>query len=541
MRYYPGMRPASRGLRLLLLMLLLGVPACEGRRPEAVSDDLLARGRAAYARGEKDRAVALMRQAVARTPSREAPRLALAEALRRTGQPKAAEAVLREGLERTPGREALLLALADALAAQGRFDDAVTALDRARQAVPREAGPAVRLGELYERHGQGPVARSHFLVALTLAHRDADRLAAHLGLARVAETDGSTAEAIAQLRQAIALAPARADLAERLGLALHRAGRPAEAEPLLRRALDQGAATLEGHLALGLALRDLGRTAAAIDVLSQADRLKPRELRVLLPLAQLQLQAGRTDEAYATGVKALAVAPGNAEIAWLMVPLYLRRQLPGPARDLLRELEPVRAHDPDFWARYGEAQEALGKVAAAREAYAKAVTLRPRDGTLVRRQALAARRAGDYAGAARLLEPIVQADPDDTEAAVHLAISREHLGAHAGAEALLRQASGRHPERPDPWLYLGWLALRAGQPARALELATRADQLARGQSLHALDVLASALVGVGRGAEALAALDRALALPLGPGDREYLLSLRTRLVPVPPPVPPRPR
>jgi tetratricopeptide (TPR) repeat protein len=529
------MHPLARtGLLLGLLGLLGATGACEQRRPETISDDLLARGRAAFARGEQDRAVALMRQAVARTPTREAPRLALAEALRRTGQPKAAESVLREGLDRAPDRLGLLLALADALAAQGRFDDAVTALDRARRVAPREAEPGIRLGELYERHGQGPVARSHFLAALALAHRDADRLAAGLGLARLAEAAGSPAEAIVQLRQAVALAPSRADLAERLGRALLATGRPAEAEPVLRQAVAQGGGTPEAHLALGLAQRDLGQVPAALASLAQADRLRPRDVRVLLPLAQLLLAAGRTDEAYATGVRALAVAPGHAEIAWLMVPLYLRRQLPGPALDLLRELEPVRAHDPDLWVWFGETYEALGKPRQAQESYAKAVTLRPRDRALLRRQAFAARRAGDYASATRGLEPLVEADPADVEAVVHLAICREHLGARGQAETLLRQATGRHPERPEPWLYLGWIALRAGQPGRAVDLAARADRLAAGQSLHALDVLASALARLGRGAEALAALDRALALPVGPDDREYLQSLRTRLVPAPP-------
>lgn len=120
---------------------------------------------------------------------------------------------------------------------------------------------------------------------------------------------------------------------------------------------------------------------------------------------------------------------------------------------------------------------------------------------------------------------MVKLDPQDYEASVHLAISEEHLGRRAAARARLLRLVQSRPKRAEAHLYLGWLALRRGGLAEAVRRVRLADRLAGGQSAHALDVLAQALLRSKQVAEARKVVERALALPLSSGDRAYFQKL----------------
>jgi tetratricopeptide (TPR) repeat protein len=212
-----------------------------------------------------------------------------------------------------------------------------------------------------------------------------------------------------------------------------------------------------------------------------------------------------------------------------MAPLYLERGLVEPAGELLGQLAGARAHDPDYWALVARVAEGRGDHGAAREAWAKALTLRPRELALRRRLGFAARRAGDYPGALLHLQAVVAARPDDYDALVHLAIAAEFTGQRGRASEALERAQRLAPARPEAVVYLAWLAQRQGRLHEALARAEQADRLAGGTSVWALDVLASVLVTLGRRSEAKVVLDRALALPLAEGDRRYLADRRVAL------------
>ena len=147
------------------------------------------------------------------------------------------------------------------------------------------------------------------------------------------------------------------------------------------------------QLGLGLAQREVGSHAQAVRSLRLAARLQPKKVAPLLPLAQSLLALGRREEAYAVGVKALALAPEDPAVQWLMAPLYHARKLHEPAAELVKKLRATRSHDAQYWQLAGEVHADLGRHATAREDYARALTLRPRDRRLVRKVAIAARRA----------------------------------------------------------------------------------------------------------------------------------------------------
>jgi tetratricopeptide (TPR) repeat protein len=302
---------------------------------------------------------------------------------------------------------------------------------------------------------------------------------------------------------------------------------------------DNGAA----QLGLGLAHQELGDHAAAARALGLAARLLPQKVAPLLPLARSLLALDRQQEAYAVGVKALALAPGDPEVQWLMAPLYLSRGLHLAAAELVEKLRATRSHDAQYWRVAGQVHSALGRFADARQDFARALTLQPRDPRLVRQVAIAARRAGDYKTARRHLLAVLKLDPQDYDIAVHLAIAEAHLGQGAAAWARLAALVRAHPGRPEAQVYVGWLALRKNALAEAIRWARQADRLAGGKSAHALDVLAQALVRQGQSTQARQVVARALALPLSAEDRAYFVKLEElarRAAPRPGPAHPRP-
>jgi len=516
----------DRPWRALFLVSIVVVLAgsCGGQKRGAEAD-LLRSGRAALAKGDNTRAVALFQKAVARSPRNDRARLALTLALERTKRFKEAERILREGLALQPGKAALWGALGRILRSRGKYDQAVKALDRARRLDPSDPDPALQLGEIYERYQKREIARSHYRAVLTSADRPAHRVLAHRRLARLALQENKLTEAIAQLRQALRIVPHRASLLGKLGEALRLAGRPAEALGPLRLRVKLEPDSGGAQLGLGLALRDLGKHAQAVRSLRLATGLQPKMVAPLLPLAQSLMALDRREEAYVVGVKALALAPQDRAVMWLMAPLYYARKLYKSAAALVTQLRETRSHDAEFWQMAGAVHTAQNRHAEARQDFARALTLRPMDSRLVRQVAFAARRAGDYKAARRQLQVVLKLDPEDYDANVHLAISEEHLGRHGAARARLLRLVQTHTKRAEAHVYLGWLALRRGRVAEAVRRVRLADRLAGGRSAHALDVLAQALFRSKQVAQARKVVARALALPLSPGDRDYFQKL----------------
>lgn len=520
------MRPMVRPMLMMTSLVLL---TCSGSGPRPPDDEEpLREGRAALSRGQVDRAVALLGRAVQRRPGHVESRRQLAKALLAANRGRDAERCLREGLKGQPRSVVLWLDLGQLLARQGKHDQAVRALEEARHLSPEEVEVALALGQIYEQHGQTDVARALYRSSLPAAEVAA-RIRLHRRLARLAALREEHGEVLAELRRALALAPQRGDLQAELGVALRRSGRSAEAKIVLVQAARMRPRDGEVRLQLGLVLAELEEHAAAEEALAEASRLLPGRSAPLAALCESQLVLGRRDVAYGTCVRALALAPADARMQWRMAPLYLERGLVEPAGELLDQLAGARAHDADYWALVARVAEGRGDHGAARESWAKALTLRPRDLLLRRHLGFAARRAGDYPGALVHLEAVQRERPDDYDTLVHLGIAAEFCGQRRRAAEVLGRAEGLAPGRPEALVYLAWLAQRQGRLPEALTRAERADRLARGTSVPALDVLASVLSARGRRAEAMAVIDRALALPLGAGDRSYLAARRLAL------------
>lgn len=519
--------PGVSSLLCLVGSLCLPAVGCGKEAPSTDDAYFLREGRLALSQGKLTRAVALLGAAVAIDPDGAEPRRQLAQAHLQANQTREAEKCLREGLARRPKDPGLWLDLGRLLARSGRHEEATRALEKALHQGPHVVEAVLALGEIYEQHGQGSAAAALYRATLSKASVPG-RLRLHRRLARMAQRDGRYEVAIEELRQALSLCRAegqgdsvKGEVTADLGDVLRAAGRPAEARTTLEEAVRLRPADGQARLNLGLVVAELEDHKEAAAVLAKAAELLPGRPEPLAALARSQAALGNNEAAYKAGTEALALDPTSSAIQWLMVAQYVERGLLGPAEDLLGQLLGVRGHDPAYWEQAARVAEGRADHAKAREAWARALTLRPRDPSLRRNLAFAARRAGAYQAALRDIEPILAEKPDDYDALVHQGIALELIGQRVKAQAALDRAQKSQPERHEAHVYLAWLALRKRQLAAALDAALLADRLAEGKSAHALDVLSKALSSLGRTQDALAALDRALALPLTSLDRAY--------------------
>lgn len=239
-------------------------------------------------RGDPDRAVHLIGEAIAREPQRASYHANLAVALRQLGRPAAV----------------------------------LEALARAQALAPEDAGIAYNLGAALQAEGRHADAVPHYERVLAILPDDADALS-NLGHALL--QTGRVDEALAPLRRAVARAPAHAAARTNLGLALLRSGDAAGAQDCLRQVAAARPDDAAAHLNLGLALRAGGRFGDAIAAFRQASALAPEQAEGEYHLASVLREIGRPDEAAAACDRALARAPANPDI-WrdrLAVLLYL--------------------------------------------------------------------------------------------------------------------------------------------------------------------------------------------------------------------------
>ncbi len=229
-------------------------------------------------------------------------------------------------------REALqVLWKVDALEALSRFVESDAVLARAKELVgsddPRVLGAE---GRRLAREGQYSAAAEAFRAAV---QRDACDGEALFGLGRALVQAGQREAGLAVLarhralvpkldawdaaRRGLDLAPAHAANWTALGDAERALGRLDRAESAYRRAAELGA----GEALVSNALRwarllaeDRGDAQAAVDLLTRTSRLVA-DARLLVRAGDVLLAAKRAGEAVAAYEKALALRPGDGEIA----------------------------------------------------------------------------------------------------------------------------------------------------------------------------------------------------------------------------------
>lgn len=182
------------------------------------------------------------------------------------------------------------------------------------------------------------------------------------------------------LREAIARFPEVSRFKLLLASLLKTQGKSAEAEGIARQLLAQDPLSVQAHVMLGEIFHSRGLASLALDHFRQASGLEPRNAKLRIELANLQLAVGQPGNALAT-VRALLAdrwlkdVPGGAEARREAAKLLMKLGENALAEELLAELVRENGAEPANWTQLGLAQLERGQGTQAAQSFQQALRL----------------------------------------------------------------------------------------------------------------------------------------------------------------------
>jgi len=363
------------------------------------------------------------------------------------------------------------------------------------------------------------------------------------GVALLAE--GRFAEAEAEFRRGLEVAPDAPMLVFNLAMALELQGRTAEAEPELRRVLDTPMTRrMAGNLLAGILL-ERGELDEAERLLRDVLAVEPGAADVRTTLGQVLDRAGRTEEAR-TELRRAAELDPDAAMPRNHLGSIARRS--GDLDAAERWYESAIEADPYFMGAYNNlalVYQDRGQLDRAADLYARALAKAPENADVLnnlgslhyargemedaRRYWLRSAAAdadepsplNNLAGieitegrldeAERLLQRALVLDPGYGDARINLALVRAARGDLDGARAELRRATTDPRTGFQSWAKLGTLELEAGRLDDAVAALEQAAERAPA-NVEVLNVLGEAYRVQGRADRAARAWERSLEL-----------------------------
>jgi tetratricopeptide (TPR) repeat protein len=254
------------------------------------------------------------------------------------------------------------------------------------------------------------------------------------------------------------------------------AGRLPDARHAFEQASSSAVANATAAQSLALVQLQMGDTATALETLTKMTSALPRDVGVRRTLAQALVAAGRPAEAVQELEEARAMSPDDPEIAFALASGYLRIKKVESA-DALFKLVATARPLPETHVLIGRTYRDFGLYDRARASLRTALEMDPR-----------ARRAHYYLGTAAVMEEgVVRLDeaiaefraelkiaPGDPAASMRLAMAYVEARRHQEALPLLEQAVRGPAASPDAWLYLGRCQLGLGRAADAVASLERA-------------------------------------------------------------------
>ncbi len=531
------------GFFIAAVMIAFGSLGCKGRKGHESSD--LDRGRAALAAGRPADALPFLEKAVKERPGRLGPRRLLAKALVGLGKLSKARQILRRGINVSekgdPERYPLLLDMADVLVRQGRYGEAAKVYGQAIEEKPEQVVAYWRLGELYEMNRQWRDARAAYESLLRRSPGGPVVAEIRLRMARSALKDGDFQRALRDARLGLSIQRAaprvRADLERLAGRAAMAAKDWKGSAEHLRKALDLG---LQDSGTLTLYARAIfqsegcrGQTLIALRravraggdpwpkaLACLADSGKEGDKGLALKAAQKADRRGRLDQEGKVVLARLLLGAGKPDRALdVLDAMAASKGRLGPKAGLLR----------------AQSLAALGRHGAAFEQFSRLVAQGLQNPKVLRGQALEAVWSGRYAAGARLLKSLMRRKARDPELLTAWGVALGGLGRWAQARKTLEAAAAAARAAKDTralervLVYSAWLDLRTGRLNKALATSRALAGRPGPFQLHALDILAQALIRLGRKAEAARVIQKALTLRSDPAKKAYFRSLLSGL------------
>jgi len=379
-----------------------------------------------------------------------------------------------------------------------------------------------RLGMACEANGLLQAARDAYAQATTLDPRDAR---ATYRLAVVEARAGRIDDAIARMREAIALNPQYAPAQWRLGLWLLDRNDTDGAERAFARSAEIDPADASGWIGLARVYLQRNQNQEAADLLEKFLAKTPGNRYALQLLGTAYRRLDRLDEAEFALAVGMSGEPAWAD-PWTDEVMQFRRGfavllkdatqdfLSGHFDGAIAKLEELRRQKPDDLAlvsHLGEVYVAAGRpdqgvallervvatdpgrfeayinlasgylqqndLARAHAAIDRAIALNPTLGRAHETKGLILWRAGDERSALAALSQAVRYDPRDVKALVWMGMVEMNRGHPAGAIESFGRAARLDPTSLDGWVGIANAAMALGALDRASEALRHAEQL----------------------------------------------------------------
>jgi protein O-mannosyl-transferase len=402
------------------------------------------------------------------------------------GQFDAAIAQYRKTLDILPSFEHACNNLGIALLQKGQVDEAMAQYQKTLQLNPRYVKAYNNLGNALLQKGQVEAAIAQFQKALELKARSEETYNC-LGDALLQK--GQLDEAISKYREALRINPYYTVAYNSLGNALLQQGQIDAALAQYQRALQVDSRSAEAHYNLGNVLQQRGDVDGAIARYRQALQFQPRFQPVHNNLGNALMRKRQVEAAIAEYERALEIQPRDAE-----------------------------AHQ-----NLAQALRQKGQSDAAIAHYQQAVEINPRYAKAHYNLASALIEKGRGDAALIHYQKAVESNPDWAEARDSLGSALLRAGDESAAAAQYEQALKLEPDNPKTLNNLAWVYASSSQeslrnPAKAVELAQRANQLCQGARPGVLHTLAAAYARAGLWNEAVATAQEGLRLARAQSD-----------------------
>jgi tetratricopeptide (TPR) repeat protein len=355
---------------------------------------------------------------------------------------------------------------------------------------------------------------------------------AHNNLGTVLRADGRVEEAIDHFREAMTLAPQHAKAYVNLGGALRGQGRVDEAIEYCREALRVQPGDPMALNNLGAALLDRGDVDEAILHLRRALEHRPNFAHAHGNLGACLWARGDSDLALNHFRRAVELLPDDADLrANLGMGLYELGAL-GPAADHLRRAVELRPTSADLHYRLGIVLQANDDLEGAMSHLRQALDLDPDHAAARAGLGAALAALGRFDEAIGCYRAILRSRFNDPEA--HHALGSALIMTGRLDEGLphLREAVRLKPDWTVALNDTAWILATFGahrQPAEAVRLAERANELTDDPDANLLDTLAAAYAAAGRFEEAVTVGEAARERALAEGDADLELEIARRL------------
>ncbi len=517
-------------LRTQLLYILASLHRSEGNTAKA--DELIERSAtenpddprvylvlSAYrARNDDlDGALAAANRAIELAPDEKRAKLQKAEVLmekgyrgEQEGAVEEARAILDGVLESEPTNPNALFADAKLKLGAGDLDGAIRSIRGALESKPQWAQAHYLLGLALASREEYSESRNQLSQALEI---NAGLLDAKQVLAQVLYKLGEWEACIARGRQYLLERPEQTRTRLLVAQSLVRLNRVDEAESELEK-IPEAERGGEVFYALGRIQLARGNLEEAGTLLNLADQQMPGQHEILANLIQIDVRAGRKDEAKQRLAAAVEKDPENAELQ-LLVGRMARVDNDAEAAEAAFQkaisLDPQNLRTYETLARL---YARMGRLDDAARTYEQALEVKPDEAQIHHMLGMLYELSGDEERAIERYEDAIRYRPDFPEAKNNLAYIYAESGTNLDrALDLAQDAKALLPESASVADTLGWVLFKRGVPSAAISYLKEAEAATKPNDASLGEVrfhLAQAYEANGESQEAVAAVERSL-------------------------------